>query len=413
MDQAFDARLQLDECAVFGDVGDSTVQLHADRILRCNTIPRIAFELLHAEADALRFLVDANDLDGHSLADLDHFARVVDALVAHVGDVEQAVYAAEVDERTVIGDVLDHTFSHLTFGELVDQLAALFGAGFFKYGTARNNDVAAAAIHLEDLEGLGHVHQRSDVAHRSDVDLRAGQECYGAVEVDGEAALDAAEDTTFDALAFAKFVLELVPGGFAACAVAAEHCFAVSVFDAVDINFDFAADAQTMVVFATGKFLEVDAAFGFEAYVDNGHAVFDRCDSAFYDAAFKAAVFCTTELFVEKRFEIVARGVGRSRHVSSFLNVCYRPPVVRGLKPPPGAPLRWPCGQEGRVLREAGCRRRGPFNQKIARTGARLGERRVNCKRIAPWRGACCCEVKSYWMEHMEHGPGDGIGECH
>src|SRR3546814_7637578 len=74
--------------------------------------PRIAFELLHAEADALGVAVDADDLHVDRVTDVDDFARVVDALVAHVGDMEQAVDAAEVDKRTIIGDVLrseEHT----------------------------------------------------------------------------------------------------------------------------------------------------------------------------------------------------------------------------------------------------------------------------------------------------------------
>ena len=85
-----------------------------------------------------------------------------------------------------------------------------------------------------------------DVAHRADVDLAAGEEGHGAVEVDGEAALDAAEDAALDALAFAELALELVPRGFAAGAVAAEHRFAFGVLDAVDEHFDFVADDQAV-----------------------------------------------------------------------------------------------------------------------------------------------------------------------
>jgi hypothetical protein len=204
VDQAFDARFQFHERAVFGDVGDGAAQLRADRVLGGNAIPRIAFKLLHAQADALRILVDADDLDAHGVADGDHFARVVDALVAHVGDMEQAVDAAEVHERTVIGDVLDHAVDDLAFLQVLDQARTLFGAGFFQHGAARDDDVAAA-VHLEDLERLRHVHQRGDVAHGADVDLAAGQEGHGAVEIDGEAALHAAEDHAFNALAFAEF----------------------------------------------------------------------------------------------------------------------------------------------------------------------------------------------------------------
>ena len=99
---------------------------------------------------------------------------------------------------------------------------ALLGAGFFEDGAARHDDIAAAAVHLQDLERLRQVHQRADVADRADVDLAAGQEGHGAAEVDGEAALDPAEDHAVDAVAGFEFLLELVPGGFAAGAVAAD-----------------------------------------------------------------------------------------------------------------------------------------------------------------------------------------------
>jgi hypothetical protein len=42
VDQAFDARLQLHEGAVFGDVGDGAAQLGADRVLGGDAFPRIA-----------------------------------------------------------------------------------------------------------------------------------------------------------------------------------------------------------------------------------------------------------------------------------------------------------------------------------------------------------------------------------
>ena len=58
--------------------------------------------------------------------------RVVDALVAHVGDVEQAVDAAEVDERAVIGDVLDHAVDHLALGQRLDQARCAARRGFLR-----------------------------------------------------------------------------------------------------------------------------------------------------------------------------------------------------------------------------------------------------------------------------------------
>ena len=160
VDEALDARLELDEGTIFGDVGHAAGELALDRVFGRRALPRIALELLHAEADALRLAVDADDLHLDRVTDVDDLARVVDALVAHVGDMEQAVDAAEIDEGAVIGDVLDDTLDHLALGEALDQAGALLGAGLFEDRAARHDDVAAAAIHLENLERLRNVHQR-------------------------------------------------------------------------------------------------------------------------------------------------------------------------------------------------------------------------------------------------------------
>src|SRR4029078_9088170 len=59
VDKALDPRLQLDEGTIFGDVGDAAAERAADRIFGRSALPRIALELLHAKADALRLAVDA------------------------------------------------------------------------------------------------------------------------------------------------------------------------------------------------------------------------------------------------------------------------------------------------------------------------------------------------------------------
>src|SRR3546814_16962914 len=79
-------------------------------------------DLLHAQADALRVAVDADALYLDRVTDVDDLARVVDALVAHVGDMEQAVDAAQVDKGAVIGDVLHRAFDDLAFFEVLDQV---------------------------------------------------------------------------------------------------------------------------------------------------------------------------------------------------------------------------------------------------------------------------------------------------
>ena len=167
-----------------------------------------------------------------------------------------------------------------------DDLRALLGAGLFEHGAARHDDVAAAAIHLEDLEGLRLVHQRGDVADRADVDLAARQERHGAVEVDGEAALDLVEDDAFDALALWLTLLEPDPALLAAGLLAREHGFAERVLDALDIDLDLSPTLSVGLPAGAGEFLQRHAAFGLQADVDDGHVLFDGDDDALDDRAF-------------------------------------------------------------------------------------------------------------------------------
>jgi hypothetical protein len=88
----------------------------AQRVLGADQIPRIFLQLLHAQADAVGFLVDLDDLDLDGLADRQDLGGVVDPAPGHVGDVQQAVDTAQIDEGAVFGDVLDHAVDGIAFG---------------------------------------------------------------------------------------------------------------------------------------------------------------------------------------------------------------------------------------------------------------------------------------------------------
>ena len=220
---------------------------------------------------------------------------------------QQAVDAAQIHERAVIGDVLHHAFDDLALVQALDQARTLLGAGLFQNGATRHDDVAALAVHLQDLERLRDVHQRRDVTYRTDVDLRTRQEGHGAVQVDGEAALHAAEDHALDARGLGEFGFQLVPCGFAACAVTRQHRFAMHVLDAVDIDFDFVTDLQLGLLTRRRRELaQWHAAFALQADVDDGQVVLDASDGAEHHAALEAVG--AAEHVIEHRREIVPRG---------------------------------------------------------------------------------------------------------
>src|SRR5690606_20760791 len=172
---------------------------------------------------------------------------------------------------------------HLAFFELLDDFRTLLGARFLEDGTTRHHDISAALVHLEDLEGLRHVHQRRDVADRTDVHLAARQEGDGALEVDGEAALDLVEDGAFNALIVVVHLFELDPALFAASLLAAEDGLAGGVLDAVDIDFHHRTHGDGAVTAGLTEFLERDTAFGLEAHVDNRQILFNGDDRALDD----------------------------------------------------------------------------------------------------------------------------------
>jgi hypothetical protein len=173
--EAFDALLDLDEAAVVGDVGDLAEQTRARRVAARDVLPRIRAELLEPEADALALAVELEDAHVDLVAHVDDFGRMLDALPRHVRDVQQAVDAAEVDERTVVGEVLDHALDDRAFLQLVEQLAALGAVFLLDDRAARDDDVVALLVELDDLELERLALEVARVAHGAHVHERTGR----------------------------------------------------------------------------------------------------------------------------------------------------------------------------------------------------------------------------------------------
>ena len=178
VDEALDALLELDERAVVGERDDLALDARADRILLVGAVPRVLLDLLQAEADALGGRVELEDDDTDLLADLEHLRRVADAAPAHVGDVEQAVDAAEVDEGAVVGQVLHLALEDRALLQVLQGLLLQLLALLLEEDPARQDDVAALLVELDDLELELLADELVEVPHRADVDLRAGRNAF-------------------------------------------------------------------------------------------------------------------------------------------------------------------------------------------------------------------------------------------
>ena len=244
VDEALDAFLDLHEAAVVGDVRDLAEQARVRRVTARDVLPRVGAQLLDAERDALALAVELEDAHVDLVADLHDLGRVLDALPGHVGDVQQAVDAAEVHERAVVGQVLDRALDHVAFLQVVEQLRALGAVFLFDHRASRHHDVVAALVELDDLELEFLALEVARVAHRAHVDERAGQEGADVVELDREAALDAAVDDALDDLALGEGLFEAGPGAGALGFLARQARLARAVLDGIQRDLDLLADGD-------------------------------------------------------------------------------------------------------------------------------------------------------------------------
>ena len=323
MHETFDAGFDFNEGTVVGDVGHLAEQTGVLRVAASNADPRIFAQLLEAEGNAALFLVELEDLGFDFLTDGHHFARVTHAAPCEVGDVQQSVDAAEVNERTVVGDVLDDALDDGAFLERGEQLGAFFAHAGFHDSAAGNHHVVALAVELDHLEFEGLAFERGGVLDRTGVDERARQEGTDAVGHDSEAALDLAGDGTGDEFAGFQSLFEVHPGSQALGLVAGKNRFAETVFGRFNCHGNEVAGLNGHFTEVVLEFFDGHIGFGLQAGVHNHEVVFDA--QHFGGDDFTLTHFLLSEAFLKKlgkRF-----GIGSVGHENKKTLKSHRPGV--------------------------------------------------------------------------------------
>src|SRR5690606_11928398 len=209
--QALDALLDADERAERDELGDLARHDLPDRVGAGVGPPRVLLGGLERQRDALAVHLHREDLDGDLLADLDDLARVVDVLPGQLGHVDEAVHAAEVDERTEVDHRGDHALADLAGLELVEELAADLGLGLLQPGAPRQDHVVAVLVQLDDLGLELAADVRLQVADPAHLDQGGGQEAAQA-DVQDQAALDDLDHGALDRLVGLLEGLDGAPG---------------------------------------------------------------------------------------------------------------------------------------------------------------------------------------------------------
>ena len=238
---------------------------------------------LERQGDALTIEVNVEHLDGNLVADLDNLGRVVDVLPRQLGNVDQAVNAAQINECTEVDDGGHDAFANLALLELGQEGFAHFGLGLFEVLTTGEHHIVAVLVELEDLglDGLANV--RGQVADATHFDQGCRQEA-AQTDVDDEATLDSFDDGAFDnAIGFLD-LLDVSPSALVLCTLLGQNQTAFLVFLGDDKGLNGVADLDDFVrinVLLDGKLTGGDDTLSLVADVEQDLVVIDLDDGTF------------------------------------------------------------------------------------------------------------------------------------
>src|SRR5574340_864935 len=271
--------------------GGTPTYLHPEDIRRLMGMMRQHFTLA-ADAE-VSCEIDPRELTREHLVALREsgFNRVSFGVQDMDPAVQQAVDTAQVDERAVVGDVLDHALDDCAFLEVLHDRFTVGAHAGLQHRAARNHHVVALAVQLDDLQLHGLVFVRRGVLDRTDVDQRARQERADAVDHRGQAALDLAADEAFHDLAFFHGHFEVVPCSEALGLFALQLGLAIAVLQRLDRDGDEVARLDFELTLGIEEFLDRDQTFGLQSGIHDHHVVVDThdlCGNQFAGAHFLA-----------------------------------------------------------------------------------------------------------------------------
>src|SRR5699024_10780347 len=247
--------------------------------------PRVFLRRLERQRHPLAIEVDIEHLDGDLVAHLHDLARMVDVLPRQLGDVHQAINAAEIDERSEVDDRGDNALADLPLLQLGEEVLPDLGLRLLEPGTPRQDDVVAVLVELDDLglELLADVRlQVTDAAH---LDQRRGQEA-AQPDVENQTALDDLDDRTGDDAVFVLDVLDRAPSALVLRPLLGQDESAFLVLLLQDKRLDLVAHGDDLLrvdVVLDGELARGDDTLGLVADVEQDLVPVDLDDGAFDD----------------------------------------------------------------------------------------------------------------------------------
>ena len=248
VDKTLYTRSDLYECTVVSHNDYLTLYVVAHLQVSIESIPWMWSELLQTKSDTLLLLIEVEDNNVDLLVESYNLVWIAYAAPREVCDVDQSVYATEVNEYTVRSDVLNGTFEDLTLFELADDLFTLCLQLLLDKSLVRNNNVAELLVDLYNLELHCLAYEYVVVAYRVNVDLASWQESFDTENVNNHTTLSAALDVTLDNLLVVESCVNTLPRLAQASLLVRKYQLTLSVLLVLYVNLNLVAYLEVWVV---------------------------------------------------------------------------------------------------------------------------------------------------------------------
>ena len=129
VNQSFYTFFKFDKRPIFHDGNNFALDLFANGIFFFNVIPMVFLKLLQTKAYATLLFVIIQHFDGYLLVQRHDIRRMRDPSPREIGNMQQPIDSAQINEDSKVSDILDHAFNNLSFLQLrKDFLADFFQA---------------------------------------------------------------------------------------------------------------------------------------------------------------------------------------------------------------------------------------------------------------------------------------------
>ena len=174
-------------------------------------------------------------------------------LPGEFGNVNQTVHATQIDEGTEVDDRRYNTFAYLALFELVEESGANLGLSLLKPCTARENNIVAVLVKLDDLSFELLTDVGCKIANTTHLNEGCGQEA-SQTNVKDKTALDNLNNGTGDDAVVFLDLFDVAPCTLVLCALLGEDQATFLVFLSQDESLDFIANCD----YFTGIYIVLD-----------------------------------------------------------------------------------------------------------------------------------------------------------